>query len=333
MTRILEVIFRQPIRLLTLCVLLISLSVAIAYILPRSYQTKVSLWALRRYEIISTTGPEADLLSTPAQTQSRALSELLQSREFALAVAKSAKLASTLSLPESTLSNPQLLDETLFQEVSLRVETAAQGYNLYTISYANSNPQVAQQVVAAVIDNYGLRSQDFSILEAENLLNPYQEQLITAKQDADAAVNAESQYLMKHPELAKPGAVPLNDPKYALLDSQRLQAQSTVETIQSRIVTLKQQINTQNAGTNTLFKVLDSPLVASSPVSRMKLVLTAGAIGLAVALLACTLYIVILLRRDRTVHSLSQLQNTVNYPVLMQFPMLNSAAKEALSKR
>ena len=69
MHRTLEAIFRHPVQLLALLILPLALSLAIAYRLPRSYESAASLWALRRYEIIGATGPESNLLATPSETQ------------------------------------------------------------------------------------------------------------------------------------------------------------------------------------------------------------------------------------------------------------------------
>ena len=102
MRRTLEAIFRHPLQLILLLVLFPTIGVAIAYFLvPRTYQATASLWALHRYEIIGTTGPESDLTSTPAQTQATALSELLQTRSFALTIAQGVSgLAFSLNLAQ-----------------------------------------------------------------------------------------------------------------------------------------------------------------------------------------------------------------------------------------
>src|SRR5215831_2159204 len=115
MRRALEVIFRHPVQLLMLIVLFPVIGVAVVYVMvPRTYQSTASLWALQRYFVIGSTGPESDLLSTPAQTQATALTELLQTRAFVDSVAKGIDLAPTLGLASSVLNNPQQLEETLF---------------------------------------------------------------------------------------------------------------------------------------------------------------------------------------------------------------------------
>jgi len=318
----LEAIFRRPLRLLLLLIALPLLGAAVAYLLPRSYQATASLWALHRYIVIGATGPESDLLSTPAQTQATALSELLQSRTFALSVAKGTDLPSTYSA--SIQANPQMLDDTLFTEISTKVLVTPQGYNLFVVTYTNNDPQVAWQVVKTVIDEYAVQSQSFSVVEAQQLLDAYQTQLTKAKQEADAAAAAETQYLQAHPNLT-PNDL-LSDPQYALLHSQTQQAQATVLNLETAIATVNQEVSDQGSGPDTLFTELDAPQIPVQPVSRLKLFLIAGGAGLGVALLACMLYILMMVRRDHAIYSPLDLKKVTLFPVVLELPHLSREA-------
>ena len=331
MRRTFEAIFHHPIQLLGLLMLPLMLSLAIAYILPRSYQSTASLWAMRRYEIIGATGPESDLLSTPSETQVTAMTELLSSRAFALSVAKSTNLASTLKLSKSVLANPQSLDDALLTEISQHVQVSSGGYNLYEITYTNRNPQVAQQVVAAVIAQFNVESRQFSVAEGQQLLQGYQTQLTQAKHDADTAAAAEAQYLAAHPSLKSSTTATLADPQYALLDAKRLQAQSTLQNLQSTIATLNQQITLEGTGNDALFQVVDAPIVPDVSVSRMKSLLTIGGVGAGVGLAACVLYLLVLVRRDTALYTVSDVQEITSYPVLLQVPQLPDAVKKPLA--
>ncbi len=328
MSRTLEVIFRRLFSLLVLIVLLPMVAVAVAYFLPRSYDVTASLWALRRYVIIGATGPETDLTSTPAQTQATALNELLQARSFALAVANGSSLPSTLD--PAVQADAQDRDDTLYAAISTKVKAAAVGYNLFVVTYQNSNPDVAQQVVASVIKNYGLQSEGFTVVEGQILLESYQTQLTKAKQDATAATQAESQYIAEHPQEKQADLV--NDPQYAFLHAQTLQAQATLQNIQTEIATVNEEISTQGNATESLFKVLDAPIVPRKPVSRLKTLIFGGGIGLGLALAACVLYIIITLRRDRTVYTVTDLRKVSPFPVVLQLPLLTTATKGLLIK-
>ncbi|HLI05179.1 MAG TPA: hypothetical protein VKV40_01270 [Ktedonobacteraceae bacterium] len=325
MNRTLEVIFRRPLSLLALLILLPVVGVAVAYMLPRSYESSASLWALQRYVIIGATGPETDLTSTPAETQATALTELLQARSFALAVANATSLPSTLD--PSVQADPQERDDALYTEISTKVKVSGNGYNLFVITYDNKNPVIAQQVVAAVIKNYGEQSQGFTIVEGQLLLESYQTQLVKAKQDATAATNAEAKYIAQHPQESQAELV--NDPQYAFLHAQTQQAQATLQNIQTEIATVNQEISTAGNG-QSLFKILDAPIVPQKPLSRVKTLLFGGGIGLGVALAACVLYILIAIRRDRTVYTANELRNVAPLPVVLQLPLLRPTATSLL---
>ena len=332
MVRTLEAIFRRPLRLLALFVLLPLISIAFVYFsVPHMYQTTATLWALRRYEIISVSSinTNSDLLATPAQTQATALSELLQTRTFALAVALGTDLASTLN--PDVRANAQLRDNALFQELSVHVQVQTQGDNLFVITYANHSPQVAQQVVAAVIHNYGLEIQNISAAGAQTLLSGYQTQLANAKKDVQTAVAAQTRYIQTHPNLT--GNDLLADPRYTLLQAQTQQAQLTVQNIQNQIATIEQEIAAQGTSPAGLFQVLDAPVAASLPESRSRDYFVAGGIGLCGAIIACSLYVVILARREHAIYAAPDLQRVMPHPVIMQVPRLASKTVLALCER
>jgi uncharacterized protein involved in exopolysaccharide biosynthesis len=328
--RTLEAIFRHPLRLLALIVLLPIIGVAVVYFMvPRTYESIASLWALQRYFVIGSTGPESDLLSTPAQTQATALTELLQTRSFVDSVVKGIDLASTLNPGADVMNNPQLLEQALFNEISKHVVITPSAYDLFEISYANRNPQVAQQIVASIIANYGTQGLGLSIAEGQNLLGSYKTQLTNAQQELNDAVTAETRYVHDHPNLT-PNQL-TSDPQYALLDTQRVQAQAKVQNLQNTINTIQQSISTQGTQAGTLFSVIDAPQVPYQPASRTKDYLVGGGLGLAVALLACVMYLVIVVRRDRGVYATSDLHDLVAFPIIMQVPNLAPATISLLT--
>jgi hypothetical protein len=96
--------------------------------------------------------------------------------------------------------------------------------------------------------------------------------------------------------------------------------------IQTAIANLEQQISQEGRGAENLFKVIDPAQAASQPVSRLKLFLTAAGVALGLALLACFLYIIILVRRDRAVYTAHDLHMVTNFAVVMQFPQISSRA-------
>jgi hypothetical protein len=340
--RTLEAIFHRPLRLLILFMLPLLMGVGIVYFeVPHTYKSTATLWAMHGFEIIGLTATNSNPLPIPAESQANALSELLQTRAFALRVAQEANLASTLA--QSVQSDSQRRDDAMFLEISQHVSVQAQGNNLFGIAYANRNPQVAQQVVAAVIRNYSEKIPELFLVQVQNLLSSYQEQLATARQNEQAAVAAEFKYLKANPDLTNPnnlnGNNLQNDPNYAHLHDLTQQAAITEQDIQKRLGDIEQEIRAQGVTItaqgvtlDSFFKVVDNPVAASLPESRSRDLIMAGGIGLLVAIIACALYIVILVRRDRAVYTARDLQKVTNYPVIMLVPRLTSRTVPLLIK-
>lgn len=331
MRHTLEAIFRHPLELLMLIVMLPVIGVAIMYFMvPRTYQSTASLWALQRYFVISASGLESDLTATEAQTQATALNELLQTRSFDDAVVKGIDLASTLNLGSTTLNNPQELETALFNEISKHVVASSTGTYLYEVTYANPNPQIAQQIVAAVIANFGTLGLGLSRTEAENLLGGFQTQLATAQNNLNVAVEAETQYARAHSNQT-PSQLLGSDSQYALLDTQKTQAQTIVQNLENTINGIEDLINTSGAQSSTLFKVIDQPQMEFTPLSRTKNYLLGGGIGLAIALLTFVIYLLIVVRRDQGVYSAYDLQDFVAFPIILQLPKLTTSTVAMLT--
>jgi len=330
MRRTLEAIFRHPLRLLILIVLLPIIGVGVAYfVVSKTYQSTASLWALHRYEIIGSTGSESNTLATPAETQATALTELLQTRTFSLSVVKGIDIAPTLNLSSSVMANPKQLQDALFDEISKKVVVTSGGYNLFEISYTNRNPRVAQQVVRAVVQFYGSQSLGLSVVEGQNLLASYQIQLQNAQQQTDNAVTAEAQYVASHPALTP--NTELSDPQYKQLDANRVQTQALVQNIQNTMNTIQQAISAQGKAANSLYEVIDAPQIPTTAQSRSKDYMIGGGVGLAIALLADIIYLIILIRRDRAIYSAEDLQNVTAFPIVMQLPTLTPATVSLLA--
>ena len=316
MTKALEIFFRRKWGLLILLVLPVVVGAAVAVKLPRQYQASAGLWALRRFEIIGATGPESDLTSTPAATQASTLQELLQSRSFALTVAYESDLPKQLAAANPTT---QGLQDALYAEISQHVLATPLGYNLFNVTYINTDPLVALQVVKAVVTQYGKQGGAQSTAEGEQLLISYQTQLKAAQQQAQQATQAATQYVTAHQLTPTQAQV---DPQYQLLVAQVNEANAVVGTIQNDINTVQQQLATLSKGSSGLYFLLDIPETPKHSVSRTRTLLLAGGIGLAAGLLAAIGYFLILVRLDQTVYSMVDVAAVTPYPVLIQIPQV-----------
>jgi hypothetical protein len=297
----------------------------VAFLLPLSYQTSATLWAFKRYEVIGATGPESNLQVTPAQTQATALTELLQTAEFDVPVAESANLKSVLKLSSQQLSNQQALKDAYVTNISKNVQVVAKGTNLYQVSYTNSDPQIALKVVSAVIAEFRVKGPVFSVYAGKQLLQVYNDQLPKLQSDYDAARANESN--CKPPQ----DSTSTNN-LCATLHDLTVQAATRLQNLQSAITTLTQDIDAnqkivdEGVPGNAFFRTVDPPVLPDAT-SRSKVLFTTGGIGTAVGLVACVLYMLIVIRRDRAFYSALDVQKATSYPILMQVPQLSKAAK------
>jgi uncharacterized protein involved in exopolysaccharide biosynthesis len=327
MRRTLEAVFRHPIQLLILLIVLPIVGVTVVYFMvPRTYQSTASVWALQRYQSIGATGPESDLTSTPAQTQATALNELLQTHVFVDAVVKGIDLTSALHLDKSITKDPQRLENVIFTEISKNVAATPLAYNLFEISYTNPNPRTARQIVASVISQFAAQSLGLSVLEGQNLLRSYQVQLANAEKASNSAAKAYYQYTAAHPT-----SNVTNDPQLASLNAAMVQAQGTLQNVQTTINAIQGQIGAQGSNGSTLFQVIDPPQTPELPLSRTKSYLVGGGTGLAIALLGSALFIVILVRRDHIIYSEVELQQVVPSPLIIQLPKLSPSTISLLT--
>ncbi len=317
MRRVLELVFRHWAKILGLLIIPVIIALAIVLVQPRQYEASTTLWALQRYSVIGATGPEANLYATPASTQATALTDLLQTRTFDLAIAQETDLAKTFDA--ATRADTNNLDDAIVKELSTKVIPVAVGTFLYQITYDNKSPKIAKQVISAVVDQFAVAATGFSVVEAKQLLQIYGNELTQAQTSANAATQAAADYVNAHPR-----ATAQTDPIYNQLLQQVQGAQANVASLQGHITTLNQQLAT-NGGSASLYKVVDAPLVSNQPISRTKTIELGGGIGLAVALLAITLLLVAFSRRDRSVYSLDDLHRIIGIPVALELPELLAA--------
>lgn len=313
MTKVIEILFRNKGKLVALLLLPVLVSGVIVFFLPRSYQATARLWALQRYAVISATGIESDIQSTEAMTQATALNEFLQTKTFDLAVAKDTDLAKHVGVPQSDTQN---LQDALYAEISTHVVVTPSSQYLFSITYTNANPLVAMQVVKAVITHYSIESAAYATAEGAQLLSSYQGQLTTAQQQAESATQKAVDYFQAHNLTATTSQ---SDPQYQALSQQALQAQTALAAIKTNINTINQSLASLESG---LFKTVDAPTLPTKPEARTKSLLLGGGVGLAIGLLGCIGYLLILVRLDQSIYSTADIPAITDYPVLIQIPRL-----------
>lgn len=315
MTKFLEILFRNRVRLAALLLLPVLVSGIVVFFLPRTYEATARLWANRRYTVIGATGLESDLQSTPSTTQATALTGFLQIEGFDLQVAKNTGLAKQMNVPAS---DTQRLNDALYAELSTHVNVTGSGSNLIVIQYANKNPVVAMQVVKSVVDQYRDTSTLYATTTGSQLLASLQGQRDTAQNVLQSATQRATQYLHDHGFTANSTAAQ-NDPQYQLLASAVTQAQTNLTAIENSYNGMEANIAEIS---QPLFLTVDAPTVPTQPESRAKSLLIGGAVGLVIGLLAVIGYFLILVRLDQSVYSSADMPAITDYPVLIQIQKL-----------
>ena len=314
MTKVIEILFRNKGKLLALLLLPILVSGVVVFFLPRTYQATARLWALQRYAVISATGIESDIQSTEAMTQATALNEFLQTKNFDLAVAKDTDLAKHVGVPQS---DTQDLQDALYAEISTHVVVTPSSQYLFVITYSNADPSVAYAGGEGGYNNtMATESAAYATNEGAQLLSSYQGQLTAAQQQADSATQKASDYYQAHNLTATTAQT---DPQYQALSQQSLQAQTALAAIKTSINTINQSLASLESG---LFKTVDAPTLPTKPEARTKSLLLGGGVGLAIGLLGCIGYLLILVRLDQSIYSTADLPALTDYPVLIQIPRL-----------
>lgn len=313
MRRVLEIFFRRQRHFLLLLVLLPLLSLVVGIFIPRPYEASASLWAAKRYDITDATWASEwyKMLgidnTIPAQAQAGALTELLSSRAFALQV------ADATDLPQHVSGTQQQRDDALVANISRNVQVTAVGNNLVTITYMNSDPHIAQQVVTATVQAFATASQQLATQAGQELLTADQTTL-TALQKSAAAAEAQLNAYVKQ---NRPSP---SDPIYEALSQQVTSAKQDVADVQGQIGQLQIQLSTIGSQPDAFFTVQDAAALVPAKTSRTQILLLALVVGLAIALALSALYLALLSRADQAVYSADDVKSVLAVPVLAEIP-------------
>lgn len=263
---------------------------------------------------------------SPAQNQAGNVSEFLQSNTFALDVLKQTDLRSGLSSP--------LTAQATLATFRKQVSVAAVGTHLLAISYSDTDPKVAQQVVQVVITTFNAEVLSTSNSQGSVTLAFYQQKLSDAKLKVANATAALGTYLNAHPELQQ---VTTNQNVSQLIASANFEAQhpelvkliqnqSTASKDEQDLQTKVDQIqftqSSQTVGTEQSFRIMDAPALPDKPISnRKKLALQIG-----IALLAAVGFVVggvvLLTILDSTIRSANEAAQRLHLPVFAAVPLM-----------
>jgi hypothetical protein len=241
---------------------------------------------------------------TPAQNESRAMSELLVSESFVVNVAANTKLAKQHNL--NTRAGREYVYNRIKPEVTVAATT--KGDHTLSIVVTDKDPLLAQQIASALLTAYANNfQQNRQTLDSQAIIF-YQQQLVSAQsQQAQDSANLQD-YLHAHPGTAVYGAQ--IDPTLAQLQQQVSQDQSGVSSINSELTSLQKDLAALPVGTTSFLQVEDAPQLPLQPaLQKSKLLLTyTGEYGLGSAAALVGVIVIGLTLLDRKVYSIEDLR-------------------------
>lgn len=238
---------------------------------------------------------------TPAQNEAMSMGELLQSETFVDGVAARTDLAATYNL-DTRIGKDEAFGR-IAPEVT--ISASATGPNVMLLSVTDKNPRIAQQVAAALLDQYSAYYEDHRLELDRQAVTLDTQQLAAAQGELNQASQRVQEYLYAHPGVP---ASSNTDPQLAQLQAQVTQDQSQVSQLSGQLATVKQDMLATSSPASGLFRVLDEPQVPlQATIAKKKLLLYTGG-GLAAALALVGLIVAGLTQLDRKVYLAADLR-------------------------
>lgn len=290
------------------------------------YQSTGTVWT-DKPAYLDIASPDWNQWDTPAQNQAGNVQEFLQTNSFALDVLRQTDLRVYLTTPLETDRTLALLRK----YISVRPI----GTHLLAISYSYMQPQVAQEVVQAIIDTFN--KEVLSSADSQNsvALAFYQKKLADAKAQAVDATAALRSYLNAHPELTQGSTAPQAQVSQLIANAAfSAQHPELVKLIQDQTAAAAEQTKFQNSvdqiefsqssatvGTAQSFRIMDAPVVPKvAQSSKRKLALQIGIAGGA-ALGFVVVGVIILTLLDTTLRSAKRAAERLQIPVYATVPL------------
>jgi uncharacterized protein involved in exopolysaccharide biosynthesis len=289
-----------------LCILpLVIIPVAVTYYgsrQPPLYQSS-ALLNVDKPAFLSAQDFAADPTTPPAQYETTAMTELLQSTTFAATVAAQTPLAHVFNL--HTQAGRDAAAARISSEV--RIAPSAVGTHLIWVSATDTSPHIAQAIVSALLNQYAARYQADRLQLDQQAVTYYQQQLAIAQSQLAQDIQRLRLYQRQHPGSAR--SQPTTDPQLARLQNQLNQDQARANTLTNQLVTVQQDAQAVPIAASDLFRVIDPPQLPLQPtISESKLLLTYFGGGLAAALVLVSLVVVGLTRLDRKIYATEDLR-------------------------
>ena len=308
--KLLETFFRRKLLVLLPPVLIPLLIEAVALVTaPVQYESAAGIWVGRATYLSYT--DDSNRFATPAQDQSARLAELLRTQSFLTDIARRTSLA--------PLTSASRADELLGERIANKLTLVPRGNNLLILQFRAATPEVALEVLNALIKAYRERTAADSASQASLAISFYEGRLKESEGQYAQANEAVRRYIQSNPRLTDPerggtgsGVVPgvptlLLDPQLAELQRRMEIAQKEVDAARASLEKARLDVDASAEGADLSFRVVDPPRRPLSPALDLKKIVMIPAVGLLLGIGLSVALLVLLIASDRSVRSETEL--------------------------
>jgi uncharacterized protein involved in exopolysaccharide biosynthesis len=308
--KILETVFQHKLLLLLPPVLIPLIVGPIALVTaPVFYEAYVGVW-VDRPAYLNTNASDWNNYLSPAQNQSNRLGELLRTRQFLVDVVGRTSLANVVGNDRGE----QRVRDMLASDLGI----FPSNNHLLVMRFRAQSPQLAHQMLNAVVDAFKEKSATDRIDQANLASGFYENQLQTAQADLAKASGELRRYVTANPHLTDPEgpdsrrvAVAGIDPQLAELQRRVTNAQQALERATGSLD--QAQLNAAAAleGQELGFQVIDPAKQPTQPSRELRKRIIYPLAGLLVGMAFSGAVLVLLLATDRTVRNEADLGSSV----------------------
>lgn len=322
MLRILESYFRHRWLYLLPIVLMTALGVVFVLLTKPTYTAKGVLYVETQSYLASLTDLResgATWWTTPAESVNQEISELLQTDAFIRAIIQRTSL-------EEKMDEGSAVVDTLIEETRRNVWPSPLGNNQLQVNAVHEDPEIAYQIVTAVIEGYLQWRVNADLAESEVAQSFFSDLIESYSVDLAAAREAMRNYVEAHP-------VPLRGDRPADESMEISRLQSEIDLTASRYATaLDKEEETRLAmaqiesDARQTYFLIDAPTVPDTPdTSLRKLALSGGIFTVVGVFLSAGLIIGVALI-DRSFRFPIDVISRLELPVLTMVPEARTPA-------
>ena len=315
MRRFVAAFFRHPFTLILPAIIIPLIVVFAVRSFGSSYQSEATVYVTKDPLATSNCG---SAYATPAQNLQTCMAQFVTSDP-----SFDVEVANQTDMPKTYARGTPGVNDLMVARIIAGMKITPSGNNFVLIQYSDTSPQIAAQVVQALLQVYITETIRLSQENAAgdiSILN----QLITQDiSDLNQADQNRKQYVQSHPNID-----PNTDAQYAQYQLAYQDALAKLQSDQQKLQTLTSRGTV--SGDLTPYTVADPPLVPTSPTVKSKTTITAMIGGVALGLGVSLGLIGLLALADRRVYSRDDLIEAMPIPVLEVVPRLRGLENDSL---